>query len=506
MKKNHIFLLALLTFIGLFLRVWQLSTLPNILNRDEAALAYNAFLIEKTGQDEFGKKLPLTFESFGDYKLPGYIYTLSLIFKAFPANDFYVRLPSAIAGTLLIPIAFLLGKRLNLSTNKSLILSLVISINPIFWFYSRIAFEANVALTFFALALTFFLKEKPDFKSDFLGIIFTVIAILFYNTPLLLLPFFTLAIIVKRGIIKPKTWLPLSISLGLIFIAFYLQLSDLTAQKKGITWFNDETTWDESVKYYNQFSGLSQKIFGNKFIFYGEKIATALSKSLMPKFLVTTGGSHPWHTLPNWGHLYWPTYLLGIVGILFLLKNIRRSNYLSSLLLILFSLIPSIITVDSPHATRSLIFFVLFSWVSVFVLEKLPNKIEKIFTIGFIVSQIIFAMLYGYQYFFLFPKNQPPSLMSGFPQTINEVEERAKHNNDKVAVVDESGYQYILTAWYLKLEPDYFFNTVIKQLPDKIGFKYGQQVGRYHFIAKNTDRDSTEAVLLEWKDNLWQIH
>jgi len=506
MKKNHIFLLALLTLIGLLLRVWQLSTLPNILNRDEAALAYNAFLIEKTGRDEFGKKLPLTFESFGDYKLPGYVYTLSLVFKALPANDFYVRLPSAVAGTLLIPVVFLLSKRLNLSSNKSLILSLVIAVNPIFWFYSRIAFEANVALTFFVLALTFFLSEKPTFKNDLLGIFFTIIAILFYNTPLLLLPFFTLAIIVKRDIGKPKKWLPLAVGLGIIFIVFYLQLSDLTARKKGITWFNDETTWDESVKYYNQFSGLSQKIFGNKFVFYGEKIATALSKSLRPQFLVTTGGSHPWHTLPGWGHLYWPTYVFGIIGILFLIKNIRHTNYSSNLLLILFSLIPSVITVDSPHATRSLIFFVLFSLGSVLVLEKLPAKTGKVITYAFVASQIIFATIYGYHYFFLFPKNQPPSLMSGFPKVINEIEAKAQSNNGKVAIVDESGYQYILTAWYLKLEPDYFFNTVIKQLPNKIGFKYGQQVGRYHFIAKNTDRDSTETVLLEWKDNLWQIH
>lgn len=506
MKKQHLFLLAFLTLIGFLLRTWQLSTLPSILNRDEAALAYNAFLIEKTGQDEFGRNFPLTFESFGDYKLPGYIYTLSLIFKVFPTTDFYVRLPSAFAGALLIPIVFFLGKQLNLNKEKSLIFALVVAINPVFWFYSRIAFEANVALTLFTLALAFFLQQKPHFKSDAAGLFFTILAILFYNTPLLLLPFFSLAIIVRRGIKKINLWLPLTISLAVIFIGFYLQLNNLTAQKKGITWFNDETTWDQSVKHYNQFSGFSQKLLGNKFVFYGGKILTALSQSFTPQFLVTTGGTHPWHTMPNWGHLYWPTYIFGLVGIFYLIKKIRTHAYFSNLILVIFSLIPSIITVDSPHATRSLIFFVLFGWLAVFTLEQTTGKIGKLITSGFVVSQIVFAFIYGYHYFVLFPKNQPLSLMNGFNTKIIEVESIAKTKDEKVAIVDESGYQYILTAWYLKLEPNYFFESVIKQLPNKIGFKYGQQVGRYHFIAKSTDRVSTETILLEWKDNLWQIH
>ena len=69
---------------------------------------------------------------------------------------------------------------------------------------------------------------------------------------------------------------------------------------------------------------------------------------------------------------------------------------------------------------------------------------------------------------------------------------------------DPDGFQYILTAWYLKTPPEEFFSTIIKQLPDKIGFKYGQQLSNYHFIANSDDRDESETVLVEWIDNKWK--
>ncbi|KKU82941.1 MAG: hypothetical protein UY10_C0019G0001, partial [Microgenomates group bacterium GW2011_GWA2_47_8] len=53
-------------------RIWQLGILPLALNRDEAALAYNAVLLAETGKDEWGRSWPLALQSFGDFKLIGY--------------------------------------------------------------------------------------------------------------------------------------------------------------------------------------------------------------------------------------------------------------------------------------------------------------------------------------------------------------------------------------------------------------------------------------------------
>lgn len=505
MKKTQLLALLAVVVLGLGLRLYQLGTLPKILNRDEAALAYNAYLISQTGQDEFGRNLPLTFESFGDYKLPGYIYTLAGLFKVLPVGDLTTRLPSALAGGWLIVAGYFLAKNYRFSHAQALVLALTIALNPVFWFYSRIAFEANVALAIFATAVVLFTRQRPTFVSDLIGAGLTGVAILFYNTPLLLLPFLGLAILISRGPTQPKKWLPIGLILAGLFIGFYFKFNDLTAQKKGITWFNDETTWTESVQHYTQFSGLSQKLFGNRVVFYSSKILPKIGESFSLNFLVNAGGTHPWHSLPSWGHLYLITYLFALAGVALLLKAALTQPRLRGLVLLLFfSLVPSIITVDAPHATRSLLFFFLLALTSVFALNQLPATIRRQFTLIFIIGQILGAGFYGYQYFRVFPTQQPPSLMIGFDQKIQQIERHQPP--DQVAIVDPSGYQYILTAWYLKLEPNTFFATVVKQLPDKIGFKYGQQVGRYHFIAQEADRVSEEKILLEWKDNLWQIH
>ena len=52
MKSTKILLLVIF-FLGLSLRLFNVDKLPSILNRDEAALAYNAFLIKETAQDEW---------------------------------------------------------------------------------------------------------------------------------------------------------------------------------------------------------------------------------------------------------------------------------------------------------------------------------------------------------------------------------------------------------------------------------------------------------------------
>jgi hypothetical protein len=44
------------------------------------------------------------FESFGDYKLPGYIYTTSLLMHVFDPDPWVVRLPSLMAGVGIIEL------------------------------------------------------------------------------------------------------------------------------------------------------------------------------------------------------------------------------------------------------------------------------------------------------------------------------------------------------------------------------------------------------------------
>lgn len=511
-KKNTAFILALIIVLGTILRLYKVQSLPAILNRDEAAIGYNAFLLKETGKDEWGKTWPLTLKSFGDYKLPGYPLLVIGSFSIFGVNDFAVRFPSVLAGSLLVFLAYIFAKEMKLSEKYSLLLAFLVAITPVFVFYSRIAFEANVALAYFVGIMMFVLKKKTHYFSLALLLL---LAVFTYNTPLLLLPGLCIFVILTKGAKKPKHWIGICALLVSLFLLGLVSLLSLSAQKSGITIFSDETTWMEFTKYRAQFSGIEQKILGNKNVYYGKIIALNYIKSFSSWFLVTRGGSHPWHSISGFGHILGIEYLFGLFGLLTyaarILKNVLKkkkfsSNQLALFFLIFYSLAPSVVTVDSPHATRSLFFFFLFIFLTVIGIQEIEKgikkkKYKKIFFIFCIVAIFLQAGQYFRSYFLDFPLHQPQSLHAGYKNAIKEIENSAPH--EPIAVVDPGGFQYIVTAWYLKTPPNEYRNSIIMQLPDKIGFNYGEQLTHYHFIVNVDDRNENELFVLEEIDGVW---
>ncbi len=109
MKK---FLLIIIILLGFLLRTFRLGNRPTGFTWDEAALGYNAYSLLKTARDEYGQLIPVVFKSFGDYKPGLYIYFTVPVVKFLSLNEFSTRLPSAIFGTLLLAVIFVLSKLL----------------------------------------------------------------------------------------------------------------------------------------------------------------------------------------------------------------------------------------------------------------------------------------------------------------------------------------------------------------------------------------------------------
>lgn len=99
-------------FLGVFLRFVKLETINHGFYVDEAAMGYNAYSILKTGKDEYGKLFPFLFRSFGDYKMPVYIYFSVIPIAILDLNPFSVRFISALSGSLTIICIFLLMREI----------------------------------------------------------------------------------------------------------------------------------------------------------------------------------------------------------------------------------------------------------------------------------------------------------------------------------------------------------------------------------------------------------
>lgn len=501
---------ALLLIIGLafFLRFLELSVLPGVLNRDEAALAYNAYLLKETGRDEWQVSWPLTLKSFGDYKLPGYPYLLAGLFNFLPLSDLLVRLPSALAGVFLVVLAYFFAINiLKVRQISALIMSLLVAISPVFFFYSRIAFEANLALLLFTLAIYFFLH--PQSRPILAGLLL-FLAVLTYNTPLLLLPFLIPVLIFHHNPKQLKKWLLPTLILLLIFAFGLINFFALASQKSAITIFSDQGVWEAYAAYRSNFAGVWQTLLGNRYVFYAQLIWQNLVQSFSIHFLVQNGGSHPWHSLPGYGHLFYSVYFLAVFMLVDFLgelvififdRNYKLTkNHLIWLYLTLAALAPSVVTVDSPHATRSLFFFFMLLCLATLFFDKLlrifPDK-KMFFSLIFLGLLLLEGGIYFKSYFGNYQKQQPESLYVKYPEYLKAA--AAKHPEQATAVIDGGGYQYILTAWYLRVPAAEFFATMKYQDRDNINFHYGEALLNYRFIKDVSDRSEQEKVVIDPK-------
>jgi len=143
------------------LRLWNLGSLPRGFFRDEAALGYNAFSIWTSGKDEFGATLPLVFRSFEVFFLPLYVYITAPLVGFFGLSEFSSRLLSSLSGIASLFFVYLIGKKI-WDKKTGIFALLVLAVSPWHIFYSRGAFEGNLALTLFTSGFYFWLNFLND--------------------------------------------------------------------------------------------------------------------------------------------------------------------------------------------------------------------------------------------------------------------------------------------------------------------------------------------------------
>lgn len=564
-QKLFLFVVIIVVAFACFIRLANLHAFPPILNRDEAAIALNAKFILEKGIDEWGKPYPLQFKSFGDYKLPGYIYLTSLSFSIFGYHDWAVRLPSALAGIGIVVVGGLLIQMLlsehiglkikdeKVDGNKLVLLlaMFMLTLSPVFFFYSRMGWEANVGLFFLLSGLCVVFSDllhsntKISLWKVAVSTIFILLAVFTYNTPLLLLPFLLPIPILLTGVRNWRKWLPIVLGWSIVLVIGLISLLSVADQKSGITIFSDETITIAYPTYRAQFPMYLQSLFGNKYLYWMSIVVDNYFATFSPKFLVTQGGSHPWHSILGRGHLYWSTYLLFVFGVSTLIIQLalkvgnalvqHRQNIVQRLVqslrnffkinsnqatqtrtqlllvyLLLISPIPAVITVDAPHATRSLFTFFMIITIAVYGLIVLFYLLEQRKQWGGVITLVLILSIFSLessryvnQFFYQWRNQLPTELEAGFRKQLHTIAK--DHSSQPVVVIDKEGYLYSLTTWYLPVETDQFFNTIDRHDADSIGLHYGYKVGNIRFVKDQRDREPEETIMIVKQEGEWKI-
>lgn len=195
--KYSISAFVILVIITLIIRFYNLTVIPPALYQDETAIGYNAYLITEVGKDEYGNKFPLYFKSFRDYKLPAYIYTTALFIKLIGVNEYAVRLPSAIFGSIAVFIIFFIVRYLTKNSTLGFVAAFLLALNPWHIHFSRTGFEVNMALTFALLGVSLFIWgiNKRNLILLLFSVLFFGISLYSYNVARLFMPLIVILLI-----------------------------------------------------------------------------------------------------------------------------------------------------------------------------------------------------------------------------------------------------------------------------------------------------------------------
>lgn len=183
-------------FLSAVLHFYHLDVIPPGLSNDEANIGYEAWSVATTGKGQWGRSWPLTFEGFGNWSLPIYIYLTAPLIRLFGQTAFAVRLLSTVSGVTIVILAYVLVRRLR---PQSLVVALasgaLVAFTPWVIGLTRIATEAPLAMAFFMAGLYVFLISNGQRSMTVLiSGIFILLSLFTYYGMWVFVPMYGLAI------------------------------------------------------------------------------------------------------------------------------------------------------------------------------------------------------------------------------------------------------------------------------------------------------------------------
>lgn len=399
-------ILLTILIIAVFFRFNKLDQVPAGLHSDGASQGFNAYSLGKTGRDMYGQKFPILFRANGSYQPPIYTYLSIIPVAVFGNTAFSITFLSALSGSLLVLITFLLIKDFGIGGKKenvwlALLCSSVLAITPWAIHFSRLAVEANLAVMIFALALYTFL-HSTDKKYLFpVGCILLGLASHAYYTEkviaIIFLPFFLI-------IFRKTFWTSKKIVLVGLLLFFLSQIPYLYIAKSGAL-----TKRFSQSSYLTQLSEKNDTFFSSVF-FVGNEFVDHYLTYFSPGNLFFDSGSQLGRTTPDLSVFYpwfFVPFLFGVGGLL----N-RRGFKLSKILFVLALISPLAagLTGDLFYPLRVLSFMwvitiiIAFGTYELFLIIK-PRQLALVI-FGAVMAYSILIFHISYFTLFKFETNQ----------------------------------------------------------------------------------------------------
>lgn len=517
MSKKAIFIFLAVLIIASVFRLYRIVEVPPGVNRDEASIGYTAYSILQTGKDEYGKMFPLSFQSFGDWKLPLYIYTVIPFVSIFGLSELSVRLPSAILGILSIALTFYLVKILFKNNILTFITVFLAAISPWSIHFSRVESESNMAVFLILSGTILFLKSLngknwliiPSF------ICFSLTYFTYAGNHIFTTLFVAGLLYLYRPQIPKTKFIAIAFIALLVLSGFVFSHTLFGADKTklaGISIFGDPSIVHAKIEIprneHMDSKSFFTRIMHQRLIYGAEKIAQNYINAFSPAFLFIKGGENNAHNISNFGNMYLveaPFLFLGLIYLIALKKGREKK-----LILWWFFIAPiaASITKDAPHTNRMFAIFPILSlvtsfgvwWAVQFFKSHFIRNLVILFTALLLIVNIA---IYIERYYIHFPRNEEKSWGIGYKK-LDKVLSSPSFVNKKVIMARPQHSPYIYLLFYNPYNPSKYQKEALRYSPTSDGFVDVKEFGRYEFrtIDWGKDIQIPQVLIVAWSEQV----
>ena len=472
-KSLVVAVLVLGIFWGVALRLIHFGAVPIGTYWDETAIMIDANSVASTGLDMHGNTwLQAIFPSYGDYKLPVFIWFAAALKMVVASPLLATRLPALLVGLLTPILAGLIMIELTASwqiKSRQWFAASAVFVSALsFWgiHFSRVGFEGYLAQFLIGISVLCLLKAKRKpwlwLSAGLLGgvTIFTYYSARFV-WPLLWL-FFLLPVLRKWVVSIRQKKLRLSFGrlawpalAAVIFVGALLLMSNspyYQASQQFRLSSDSILNIAPFVERANQYQAMEGHTLLSKIVFHrnllqARALLTNMTKNLSPQFLFFTGDSNLRHGTGFFGlfpMIFLPLLLIGLVS---LYRHHRASGALLGLWW-LTALVPASVPYDVPHALRSLNALIPISLVIAFGLATVIQMRKKW---GRALVLSVFAVLFfelvafTHYYFVEYPSISAPAWQAGYHELADLVWKN-QSQLDRVWVNTNDGRTFL---WFL---------------------------------------------------------
>lgn len=493
-------LLSLLILFAFFIRFYKIEDIPNGLYYDEVDSGYQARSLIQTGKDYRGSLSPFFINSNVEQRTPIPVYITVISTLLFKSPVLQVRMGEVILGTLNVFLVFILIRIWRKNFWTAIITALVFATNPWQIQFSRFNHEANSTTFMVLLSLILFFKAIYFKKYNWLilSAVFLSFGMYTYRTMSLYVPMLILFLflIYKSKLLffgskKLFAVLGLILIITLPFLFFTTIASSDSPRIKQISVFSDPKIpiWIQRFREFDsndlQDSTIGKKaisesyFFHNKPLSYFENFYNNYLGTFSADFLFTKGDLNHRHSIMNQGMLFKIDILALVLGLFYLLSNLKVRENRLILSMFLLSPIPSSLTIDGgSHAGRLFIFslplllIIGMGWITFY------NYFKKIRFFRFYSCLLIFIwavtfIIYLHNYFVHYRVDSARYFSYGFRQAVEKI------------VKSEPDFQKVILTQ--KIDPPVLHYLFWANIPPKDVSLYGSQFGEN--IIKNMALD-----------------